>query len=95
MTLTTQDVQRVAFLSRLELTEAEIAKFQDQLSHVLEYIKVLDELDTSAVEPTLSITGQANRLRTDENQPSFSQSEALKNGKNTTDQYFIAPYVFE
>lgn len=95
MALTTQDVQRVAFLSRLELSPEETEKFKTQLGNVLEYITVLNELDTSAVQPTLSITGQENRMREDEEIPSLPQEQTLQNAHNKTNQYFVAPYVFE
>lgn len=95
MALSNQDVQRVAFLSRLELTDKEIEKFKGQMEQVLEYITVLNELDTSNVEPTFSVTGTENRLREDTEQQSLSQQEALQNAHHKTNQYFLAPYVFE
>ena len=95
MSLTKQDVERVAYLSRLKLNENEIEKFQTQLTNVLGYIDLLNELDTTGLEPTLSITGSQNRLREDKTSESFSQEEALYNAPNKTEQYFIAPYVFE
>lgn len=95
MSLTTDEVRHIAYLARIQLTDSEVAKFQQQLSSVLEYIKTLNELDTSGVAPTLSATGATNRLREDILEASLPQSSALQNAKHKNSQYFITPAVFE
>lgn len=95
MSLTIAEVQRVAYLSRIQLTDAEIAKFQQQLSSVLEYINTLNELDTKSIAPTLSVTGATNRMREDILEASLPQSAALQNAVQKNTQYFITPAVFE
>jgi aspartyl-tRNA(Asn)/glutamyl-tRNA(Gln) amidotransferase subunit C len=95
MSLTIDEVQRVAYLSRIQLSDSEVAKFQQQLSSVLDYINTLNELDTSDIAPTLSVTGATNCLREDSLESSLPQSSALQNAKHKNSQYFITPAVFE
>jgi aspartyl-tRNA(Asn)/glutamyl-tRNA(Gln) amidotransferase subunit C len=95
MSLTIDEVQRVAYLSRIKLTDTEVAKFQQQLSSVLEYIKTLNELDTADVTPTLSVTGATDCLREDVVEPSLPQSATLQNATQKNSQYFITPAIFE
>jgi aspartyl-tRNA(Asn)/glutamyl-tRNA(Gln) amidotransferase subunit C len=65
MQLTKQEIEHVAKLARLELTEEEIAKYGEQLSGVLSYIDQLSEVDTSGIEPTAQVTGLQNAWRED------------------------------
>lgn len=69
MALTKEEVQHIAELARIELTEQEITRFQGDLTRVLDYIDQLKEVDTTGVEPTAQVTGLVNRLRVDEAQP--------------------------
>lgn len=57
MRLTREEVKAIARLARLELTDAELEKFSEQLSGILNHSKMLDEVDTSHVEPIAQITG--------------------------------------
>lgn len=66
MHLTKQEIEHVAKLARLELTEEEINKYGEQLSAVLSYIDQLSEVDTAGVEPTAQVTGLENVWREDE-----------------------------
>jgi aspartyl-tRNA(Asn)/glutamyl-tRNA(Gln) amidotransferase subunit C len=65
MKLTKTEIEHVAKLARLELTEEEIAKYGEQLSGVLSYIDQLSEVDTSGIEPTAQVTGLQNAWRED------------------------------
>ena len=65
MALTKEDVLKVAKLARIELTDAEVEKFQKQLSGVLGYIEQLQEVDTEDVVPTAQVTGLENVARPD------------------------------
>ena len=60
-----QEVERIAELARIGLTEKEKGKFSEELSAVLEYVEQLKEVDTSKVEPVSQITGSVNILRED------------------------------
>lgn len=66
MELKKEDIEHIANLARLELSEEEKEKFQTQLSDVLSYIDQLQGLDTSSVEPTAQVTGLKNVYRADE-----------------------------
>ena len=57
MQLTTNEVKHIAKLARLELSEKEVEKFSGQLSDILSHAKMLEEVDTSNVEPIAQITG--------------------------------------
>lgn len=64
--LTKEQVQHLAELSRLELNETEVKKFQGQLSAILSYVEKLREVNTDGVEPTAQVTGLENVARADE-----------------------------
>lgn len=66
MSLTKDQVLHIAKLARLQLTSEEVDKMTRELSSILDYVKVLDEIDTSAVEPTSQVTGLTNAFREDE-----------------------------
>ena len=66
MKLSKDQVEHVAKLARLGLTEKEKEKFRKELSAILGFVENLNELDTSGVEPTAHITGLENVMREDE-----------------------------
>jgi len=72
--LTKDDVLHVAKLAKLDLTNEEVTKFQEQLSKIVDYISQLSEVDTSNLEPTSQTTGLENVFREDKiKADSFSQ----------------------
>lgn len=89
------DVRYTAKLARLKLTEAEIAKFQEQLGQVLEYVEKLKAVDVSGVEPTAHAFPVHNVFRNDESRPSFSSKEALENAPRSANGLFVVPKVIE
>lgn len=82
------DVKHVAKLANLELKDSEVEKFEGQLSSILDYIKKLQEVDTSNVEETSHVTGLENVLREDETKPSLPQEEVLSNAKDKQNGMF-------
>ena len=60
-----KQIEHVAKLAKLELTNAEVEKFQKQLSEVLDYFNILNEVDTDGIEPTSQVTGLENVMRED------------------------------
>lgn len=66
MQLSKQDIEHIAKLARLKLSEDELTKYGSQLSGILSYIDQLKEVDTEGVEPTAQVTGLVNALRGDE-----------------------------
>jgi aspartyl-tRNA(Asn)/glutamyl-tRNA(Gln) amidotransferase subunit C len=72
--LSDDDVRHVAKLARLKVSDGEVKKFGPQLSSILEYVDMLNELDTKDIEPTAQVTGLSNVLRPD----AVCSSEATK-----------------
>lgn len=91
--LSVEEVKKIAKLANLSLSGEELNLYAPQLSEVLEYVKVLQELDTSEILPTYQVTGLVNVFRKDVVTPSLSQSEALKNAAATSRGYFVAGRV--
>jgi aspartyl-tRNA(Asn)/glutamyl-tRNA(Gln) amidotransferase subunit C len=83
MSLTRAQVIHIAELAKLELTESEVERFGEQLSAILEYAERLNQLDTTAIEPTASVIPNENVMRTDEVLPSLARSEVLQNAPDT------------
>ena len=95
MKLNRKDVEHVALLSRLELSETELGKFTGQLDAILEYIDVLNQVDTSAVEPMAHVLEIRNVMRADEVQPSLPREAALQNAPDAEDGFFKVPKIVE
>jgi aspartyl-tRNA(Asn)/glutamyl-tRNA(Gln) amidotransferase subunit C len=90
-----QEVEHVARLARLELTEAEQDAFSRQLSSILAYMAQLDSVDIAGVEPTATVVGQTNVFREDEVRPSLSVEKALANAPETEESHFVVPRIIE
>ena len=95
MKLNRKDVEHVALLSRLELSEQELDNFTGQLDAILEYIDVLNQVDTSAVEPMAHVLEIRNVMRSDEVQPSLPREAALQNAPDAEDGFFKVPKIVE
>ena len=95
MKLNRKDVEHVALLSRLELSEQELDKYTGQLDAILEYIDVLNQVDTSAVEPMAHVLEIRNVMRADEVQPSLPREAALQNAPDAEDGFFKVPKIVE
>ena len=95
MTLTLEEVEHIALLARLQLTEEEKRRYQVQLSAILDYVARLQELDTSGIPPTTSILSARRALRADEAQPGLSLPDLLRNAPDVLDDQFRVPPVLE
>ena len=95
MKLTRADVQRVAVLARLGLTEAQESELTTQLDAILAYMDKLDEIDTTHVEPFSHTTDSTNALREDNvtNQP--DADALLANAPDRDDTFFKVPKIIE
>jgi aspartyl-tRNA(Asn)/glutamyl-tRNA(Gln) amidotransferase subunit C len=89
------DVRYTAGLARLNLSEEEVAKFQSQLSQVLEYVEELKGVDVSQVEPTAHANPVFNVVREDEPRDGFTPQEALSNAPRQAGGLFAVPKVIE
>ena len=107
MKVTQKDVQYVADLANLELTESEAQRFLKDLNSILDYIDNLNELDTKDVEPMAQVAARYGgegkpeserykyALRADELRPSLPHDVALQNAPDTDGVYFKVPKVIE
>jgi len=75
--LTEDEVRHIAKLARLRLSADDVKKLSKELTSILEYIDVLNEVDTDGVEPTAQVTGLSGVLREDEVKPSEATTEQL------------------
>ena len=90
-----QDVEHVARLARLALSDAESERMREQLSGILAYIDTLRALDTAGVEPTSHAVPLVNVMRDDAPRPCLSQDEALANAPDRSDVFFRVPRIIE
>jgi aspartyl-tRNA(Asn)/glutamyl-tRNA(Gln) amidotransferase subunit C len=95
VTLTTEQVEEIAGLARLELTKQEKERFRVQLSAILDFAATLQQLDTSGVPPTASVTGLEGVMRDDVIEASLTQTEALANAPETESGFVVVPAVLE
>lgn len=95
MKINRQDVEKVALLSRLDMTPEEIDTYAGQLNAILEYADVLNKLDTQGVEPTAHVLPLKNVMRPDAVWPSLPQELAMSNAPEAEDGYFKVPKVME
>jgi aspartyl-tRNA(Asn)/glutamyl-tRNA(Gln) amidotransferase subunit C len=93
--ITKQEVEKVAKLARLELTDIEKAAFAKQLSQILTHVETLKQYDTTGVEPTATVLGQVNVLRPDIARPSLSVERAVANAPESADGFFVVPKIIE
>jgi aspartyl-tRNA(Asn)/glutamyl-tRNA(Gln) amidotransferase subunit C len=91
MAITREEVLHVARLARLELSEAEVARFQEQLSAILDAISKVSELNLSDVPPTSHPLDIANAWAEDEPHECLTLDEAFANAPDRDDDYFRSP----
>lgn len=95
MSLSLDDVRKVARLARLELAEADLAAMQRQLSAIIDYVALLNEIDTTGVEELAHPLPVVNVFRPDEPAPSLPVDAALQNAPSRAGDYFAVPAVFD
>ena len=95
MEISKEQVEHVARLARLEVSEDEKAMFARQLSGILTYMDQLKELETRGVEPTATVLPTDNVFRDDDIRPSLPQEKALANAPDQADGFFRVPKILE
>jgi aspartyl-tRNA(Asn)/glutamyl-tRNA(Gln) amidotransferase subunit C len=95
MKLDRDQVQHIAWLARLGLTEAEIEKFSLQLSDILDNFEILNEVDTSNVTPATQAVYLQNVLREDEAANSYPQADILANAPEEDESCFKVKAILE
>ncbi len=93
MSLTPEQVRKVALLARLELTPAEEQKFAGQLSDILDYFEQLSELDVTDVPPTTRAIDVSNVTREDALQPYPNRDEILDSAPDRDGEFFKVPKI--
>ena len=98
MKITEKEVRYVAELANLKLTDAEIARFEHELSGILDHFDQLNEIDTAGVEPMAQVlfeAGETATLREDVPVPPLGNEAALANAPQPGAGYFKVPKVIE
>lgn len=95
MVLTSVEVAHVARLARLRLSDEELELMRSQLSNILAYIELLQEVDVAGVTPTAQVTGLATVLRADAVTEELSREAALSNAPAQEEGMFRVRAVFE
>lgn len=95
MSLSPQEVEHIATLARLHLSEAEKELFRLQLSSILEHVARLQALDTREIPPTFSVLPLRSGLRNDEPAPGLAAQDLMRNAPQAEDGQFRVPAVFE
>jgi aspartyl-tRNA(Asn)/glutamyl-tRNA(Gln) amidotransferase subunit C len=93
MRISKEQVEHVAKLARLEISEAEREAFSRQLSDILTYVEQLKAIDTEGVEPTATVVDSAGVFREDRVRPSLPQEGALANAPEAAEGFFIVPRI--
>jgi len=88
-------VRKVAKLSRLDLTEAEVQEFTGQLSAILQYVEKMNELDTADVEPLAHCLPITNVLREDYVKESLGTEKTLANAPQRDGEFFKVPKILD
>jgi len=93
MTITKDEIIHVANLARLEISEASLDKFADQVDEILEYINTLNQVDTSKVQGTSHAIALTNAFREDHVKEHLENRQALFNAPEKEDGTFVVPKI--
>ncbi len=91
MAISSEEVRKIAWLARLRFESEEIEKYKEDLSEILDYFKILDDVESSGVE--FSKSANTAQLRDDVSYQSLPKAEALKNAPAVKDGMFNVPKV--
>ena len=89
------EINHVAMLARLKLTDSEKELFSEQVGSIINYIDKLNELDTSDVEPTAHVLPISNVFREDELRTSLPRDRALQNAPERDENFYRVPKIIE
>jgi aspartyl-tRNA(Asn)/glutamyl-tRNA(Gln) amidotransferase subunit C len=95
MSISKEEIKKIAQLSRINLTSEEEVRYAETISAVLEYMKILDEIDTTEVKPTHQVTGLQNVVREDVVKKCEYSNKLLKQMPELEDEELVVPGVFE
>ena len=95
MKLSREEVLHIAALAKVGVTEADVEKFREQLSNILENFEALQKLDTANVPPTAQSIALQNVIMCDEVRPSLSPEAVLANAPQREEDFFKVKIVLE
>ena len=95
MDITDKTVDEIAHLARLQFEGDEKEAIKKDLNRMLEFMDVLNEVDTSNVEPLIYMTDETNVMRDDVIKSTITQAQALKNAPSKDSDYFKVPKVLK
>ena len=95
MSITSADVDKIAKLAKLTLSEDERKKFASQLSDIISYVEKLSELNTDDVKPLAHVNNLTNVSREDKSRPSMKKEDVFKNSPQHDDDFFLVPKVIK
>ena len=95
MKLTDEEIRHIALLARLGISDADVEKFREQLSSILENMDILQQVDTTGLAPTSHSVALENIYRPDEMAPSLTADEVLANAPAREDNSFRVNAVLE
>jgi aspartyl-tRNA(Asn)/glutamyl-tRNA(Gln) amidotransferase subunit C len=95
MKLTKEEVLHIAKLARLGVSDEDVARFQEQLSNILENFESLQKVDTSDIPPTAQPNPLQNILKEDLVKPSLAQEDVLANAPKREGEFFRVKAVLE
>jgi aspartyl-tRNA(Asn)/glutamyl-tRNA(Gln) amidotransferase subunit C len=95
MALSKEEIKKLAILARINLTPEEEDRYAETISAVLEYMKILNEINTAEVEPTFQVTGLENIVREDMAIESKNREKLLKQMPKFESEELVVPGVFE
>jgi aspartyl-tRNA(Asn)/glutamyl-tRNA(Gln) amidotransferase subunit C len=93
MKITREEIVHVANLARLDLDEESIGKFAEQIDNILEYIDILNRVETEGVAPTSHAIFLTNAFREDKVKEHLDRNKALANAPEEEDGNFVVPKV--
>ena len=91
--MTDDDLQKLALLARLKLSDEEVQQLGPQIGQILDFVDQLSSLDTTGVEPMTTAMDVVNRIRPDVLHDNLSVEAALSNSPCHDDTYFLVPPV--
>ncbi len=95
MAVDEKQVRYIANLAKLKLSEKEVEMFTEDLNSILEYMKLLNELETGDVEPLFHPVEKETTFREDKLKTGFTRELAFKNAPKTDGEFFLVPRVIQ
>ena len=95
MKISTEDVRKLAHLSRLQLNDSEAEAMKQDLTKILDFVAAIEAMDLEGIEPLVYMTDRENVLREDEPEAVMTHAQAMKNAPDADSDYFRVPRVVE